>query len=107
MTTIHLVHPDGRRSTLQARPGRSLMRATLDAGVREIMAECGGSLICATCHVYVDEAWAGKLPAPSPDESAMLDLTAAERRPGSRLSCQITIDATLDGLTIELPSRQY
>jgi 2Fe-2S ferredoxin len=64
-------------------------------------------MTCSTCHVYVDPAWAGRLPPPTADEAAMLEMTAAERRPTSRLSCQIVLDAALDGLTAELPPTQY
>ncbi|HEY6134851.1 MAG TPA: 2Fe-2S iron-sulfur cluster-binding protein [Rubrivivax sp.] len=107
MPSVHLIHPDGRRTRINARAGRSLMQAAQDARVSEIVAECGGSLICATCHVYVAPDWADRLPAVSADEDAMLTMTAAERRPTSRLSCQIVIDTTLDGLVVELPHRQY
>ncbi len=87
--------------------GRSLMKAAVDAGVDGIAADCGGVLTCATCHVYVDEAWQARLPPPSADEDTMLDYTAEERRPTSRLSCQIALTPALDGLTVTLPSRQY
>jgi 2Fe-2S ferredoxin len=62
---------------------------------------------CATCHVYVDEAYLSRLPAADGDELAMLDFTAAERLPGSRLSCQIKITPELDGLVVRLPASQY
>ena len=83
------------------------MQAATQAGIDAIAADCGGSLTCATCHVVVDSAWAGLLPAPSADELSMLGMTAAERMPHSRLSCQITLTAALDGLTILLPETQY
>lgn len=83
------------------------MQAATHAGVDAIAADCGGSLICATCHVYVDAAWTDKLPAPSADELAMLEMTAAERTAHSRLSCQIVLTAQLDGLCIALPATQY
>jgi len=64
-------------------------------------------MTCATCHVYVDDAWTARLPAPSQDEDAMLEMTAAERRPTSRLSCQIVLDEELSGLTAGIPDTQY
>jgi ferredoxin, 2Fe-2S len=107
MPTVHLIAADGTRHTLQARPGRSLMKAALAAGIDGIAADCGGCLTCATCHVYVPDEWRARLPAPGRDELSMLEMTASERRPGSRLSCQIALDDTLDGLTVELPPTQY
>jgi 2Fe-2S ferredoxin len=83
------------------------MRAADGAGVAEIAADCGGCLNCATCHVIVDAAWADRLPAPSADEQAMLEMTAEPRSPTSRLSCQIGLDDALDGLAVRLPATQY
>jgi ferredoxin len=71
-----------------------------------IVAECGGSAMCGTCHVYVDPAWLDKLPAPLPNELEMLECTAAERLPESRLSCQIKLTPGLDGLVVRIPDRQ-
>ena len=107
MIAIHLIEADGRIHDLEGRAGQSLMRAAVDAGVEGIKADCGGLMTCATCHVYVDEAWADRLPLPSFDENAMLDMTAAERRATSRLSCQIVLDPELAGLTAGLPDTQY
>jgi 2Fe-2S ferredoxin len=104
---VHLVEPDGRHHTVDAAIGQSLMRAAVDAAIDGIKADCGGMMTCATCHVYVDPAWADRLPAPSLDEQAMLEMTAAPRAPASRLSCQIALDADLDGLTVGLPETQY
>jgi 2Fe-2S ferredoxin len=107
MPTIHLTSADGQRTTVKAPAGESLMRAATDAGVSEIAADCGGLLTCATCHVYVSPAWADRLPPAAPDELSMLEMTAAERRPTSRLSCQIVLMDALDGLEVELPAQQY
>jgi 2Fe-2S ferredoxin len=108
MITIHLLGPQpGTQTTLQARPGDSLMQAAVAANVRGIEADCGGLATCATCHVYVREPFAGQLPPPQEDEAAMLEFTAAERRPNSRLSCQITLTADLDGLAVDLPASQH
>ena len=92
---------------IQGRPGQSLMQAAVDANVKGIAADCGGSLICASCHVYVREPHASALPAPVGDELDMLDFTAAPRRENSRLSCQIELTEALDGLVVEVPDRQH
>ena len=107
MPTVHLIAADGSRRMITVKTGQSLMKAAVSAGVDAIAADCGGSLTCATCHVYVDATWAERLPPPGRDELAMLEMTAAERRPTSRLSCQIVLDPSLEGLTVELPSHQY
>ena len=106
MPTIHLILPDGSERMLEAPDGTSVMQAATSAGVPGIVAECGGSAMCATCHVYVDPAWAGQLPAPLANELEMLECTAAERLPNSRLSCQIRLSAALHGLVVRVPERQ-
>jgi ferredoxin, 2Fe-2S len=106
MITIHLFGPDGG-TTLQAREGDSLMHTAVGNNVTGIEADCGGMLSCATCHVYVREPFASQLPPPADDELAMLEFTAAPRRPNSRLSCQIELSAELDGLTVDLPESQH
>jgi ferredoxin, 2Fe-2S len=93
--------------SFSSKNGQTLMQAATAAGIDAIAADCGGVLTCATCHVYIAEPWASKLPEPSADERSMLDMTAAERRATSRLSCQIQLTAALDGLEIEWPDRQY
>ncbi len=107
MPTLHLVHADGQTVTIEGMAGRSLMQAAVAHGVEAIVADCGGTLSCATCHVIVDEPWRSRLPAPTADEEAMLELTAAPREPGSRLSCQIVVGAPLDGLVVRVAARQY
>jgi 2Fe-2S ferredoxin len=105
--TVHLQAASGAMHTLQVRVGRSLMKAAVSDGVEAIAADCGGGLTCATCHVLVDEPWFSRLPAAAADELSMLDMTAAPREAGSRLSCQIELSAALDGLLVRLPSTQY
>jgi 2Fe-2S ferredoxin len=107
--TVYLApagHPESP-SEIEARPGQNLMRAALAAGIDGIAADCGGMMTCGTCHVYVREPFASKLPPRSSDEDAMLDYTAQARRDNSRLSCQIALDESLDGLTVDLPATQY
>ena len=105
--TVHLVAADGTRRTVGARVGQSLMRAAVDAGEEGIAADCGGCLSCATCHVIVDPAWAARVGPPSDDEAYMLEMTASPQQARSRLSCQITLDGSLDGLVVQLPDKQY
>ena len=105
--TVHLDSPGGERVSVSGPVGGSLMRAAQAAGVEGIAADCGGVLSCATCHVVVAPAWAARLPRPDDDERAMLDMTAAPREPGSRLSCQIVLAAELQGLVARLPDTQY
>ena len=106
MPTISFVHPDNRVQHVEAAIGDSVMRVALTHGIDEVVAECGGNAVCATCHVYVDEAWLPKLDPVAADEDDLLDGTASERLPNSRLSCQIRITPALDGLVLRLPDRQ-
>jgi ferredoxin, 2Fe-2S len=106
MTSIIFTHPDGRNERIEAGDAESAMLAATSRGVDGILAECGGNAMCATCHVYVDEGWLDRLPAMDSDEDALLDGAAAERRPNSRLSCQIKITPEIDGLVLRLPDHQ-
>lgn len=104
---IEFIADDGQRRTVEATEGKSVMWAAVDQGVEGILADCGGTLTCATCHVIVPAEWAARLPPPGSDELAMLDMTAAPREPGSRLSCQLLVTPELHGLTLRLPATQY
>ena len=95
----------GKETVLEGRDGWSVMEILRDGGL-DIAAECGGACACATCHCYVDEARLGELPAPSAGELDMLENVAAERRPNSRLACQIKATAALEGLIVHLPEMQ-
>lgn len=106
MPDITFIHPDGTEEGLEAPVGVSVMAVATGRGIAGLIGECGGSAMCATCHVYVDPAWLPKLPPPLPNELEMLECTASERRPESRLSCQIQLDARLHGLVVRLPERQ-
>jgi 2Fe-2S ferredoxin len=97
---------DATRRAVEVGIGTTVMTAAVANGIEGIEAECGGTCSCATCHVYVDERFVDALPAPAADELEMLDFVAAERRPNSRLSCQIVVDSSLDGLVVRLPERQ-
>ena len=106
MATITFIHPDGKAERVDANDGESVMLAATRHGLDGIVAECGGNAMCATCHVYVDEAWRARLPPMGDEEDALLDGAAAERLANSRLSCQIKLAAALDGLVLRLPERQ-
>jgi 2Fe-2S ferredoxin len=99
MPTVTVTTRDGRTRELTAQSGRSLMENLRAGGIEEILALCGGCCSCATCHVYVDEAWLGALPPVGRDEDDLLD-TSGARRPNSRLSCQIRVSDALDGLAV-------
>lgn len=107
MPKVTYVEPDGSKKTFDVKVGRSVMEGGVQNGVDSIVAECGGSCMCATCHVYVDEAWAAKLSEADDTEKEMLENTASERKPTSRLSCQIQLSDELDGLVVHLPESQY
>ncbi|MDO8212561.1 2Fe-2S iron-sulfur cluster-binding protein [Conexibacter sp. CPCC 206217] len=106
MPKITYVHPDARTTTLDGVVGDSVMETAVAGEVPEIVAECGGNMQCATCHVYVDEAWAERIPEADDDEDAMLDETVLPRQPTSRLSCQLRVSDAIDGLVVRLPERQ-
>jgi 2Fe-2S ferredoxin len=93
---------NGSRHELIPDSGGSLMEAAVAANVSGIVAECGGSCSCATCHVYVDEGWLGVLEEPTPEEADLLEFLDSVR-PNSRLSCQILLTDELDGLTVRIP----
>jgi ferredoxin, 2Fe-2S len=97
---------DGSVRTVDLVPGRSIMEVAIKNNIRGIEAECGGSCSCATCHVYVDERDLAQMAPPDDMEQEMLDGVAAERRVGSRLSCQLRPPATLETLTVYVPERQ-
>ena len=98
---------DGEETTLDLAPGTSVMEGAVTNGLDGIVGECGGSLMCATCHVFVAEDDAGRLPPKNELESEMLESAAAELRHTSRLSCQIKVTDALDGLVVEMPESQY
>ena len=98
---------NGDQIGFETSTGLSLMQAATGHGVDGIVADCGGTLSCATCHVIVAADWVARLPAPSADELGMLELTAVPRQPGSRLSCQIKLTLELNGLQVTVPERQY
>lgn len=105
MTKITYIDHAGKQTTVEAEDGATVMETAIRNDIPGIEAECGGSCSCATCHVYVDEAWAEKLPKAGPLEEDMLDF-AYDVRPTSRLSCQIVVKPELDGLVVTTPEKQ-
>jgi 2Fe-2S ferredoxin len=106
MLTIKFVLPSGNIQEESAEHGQSVMEIAKKAGIEEIFAECGGSLSCATCHVYVGKDWADALSPADDAEQDMID-GVPEPRPESRLSCQIFMNDALDGIVIEIPDAQF
>jgi 2Fe-2S ferredoxin len=105
MPRVTFLQADGRKSEVEAIAGDSLMETAIDNDIDGIIAECGGACSCATCHVYVDEAWLDRLRPPEPLEDGMLDCVL-DRRPNSRLSCQIRLSDDLDGIMVRVPDSQ-
>ena len=106
MPRVTYVSQDGKETTLDIAIGTSVMQAAVFNGVDGIVAECGGSCMCATCHVYVQEDQLAKCPPMQTDEDAMLEGTASPRQPNSRLSCQLVVSEQMDGLVVRLPETQ-
>src|SRR5437588_12774616 len=106
MPSVTFVHLNGLKECFEAGESENAMLAATRHGIDGIVAECGGNLMCATCHVYVDEVWLDRLPARAADEDEMLDETACPRKHNSRLSCQLVLDEELDGIVVALPERQ-
>jgi 2Fe-2S ferredoxin len=102
---VTYIEPGGAIRTIDAPVGSTAMEVAVDNGVEGIVAECGGACSCATCHVYVEPAWTEKLPRPNPQEDGMLDCVV-DRRPNSRLSCQIKLTEELDGLVVRVADIQ-
>src|SRR5437773_1183968 len=101
MPELHVTTREGDTKTVHGRSGMSTMEVIREAGFDELMALCGGELCCATCHVYVDPAFADRLPAMSEDEDELLD-SSDHREPGSRLSCQLPFGDELDELRVTI-----
>ena len=106
MPQVSYVSHDGSVMEVDVPAGTSVMQGAVDNMIDGIVAECGGSCSCATCHCYVDEAWLDRIPPPSGMEKDMLECVL-EPRPNSRLSCQVVITEELDGLVVRLPESQF
>ena len=105
MAKVTYLELNGNEHVLDVAAGLSVMEGAVKNNVRGIIAECGGSCSCATCHVYVDEVWFDKLDKKGELEEALLD-AVCDPRPNSRLSCQIKVTEELNGLVVRLPVKQ-
>jgi 2Fe-2S ferredoxin len=105
LTKVIYVDAEGQEHAIDAAVGESVMAAAVKNGVPGIVGECGGNASCATCHVWVREDLS-LVGSPGDMEEDLLDLGVSERRPTSRLSCQITVTPALEGLTVDIPPDQ-
>lgn len=105
MGNITFIEHDGTQHPVELEAGKSLMQIAMDNGVPGIDADCGGECACGTCHVIVDNAWLNVAGKPGDDELQMLEMTP-EKKPASRLSCQIMATDAMDGMIIHLPEFQ-
>jgi len=104
---VTLETSDGTSHSIEVDSGQSLMAAATANGISEIVAECGGTATCGTCHVWVDPTFADLLPELGDREDDVLEGVIAERRPTSRLACQIALTDELDGLVADIPGEQW
>ena len=105
MAKITFISHENQKYTVEVQNGLTVMEGAVQNDVPGIDADCGGGMACATCHVYVNEEWLDKLPSKEDGEEDMLDM-AFEPKQNSRLSCQITSSDDLEGLTVNIPSKQ-
>ena len=105
MAKITYIDQQGNSKTIDVDNGLSVMEGAIQNNIPGIDADCGGSMACATCHVYVEEKWLDKLPKPEEGEIDMIDM-AYEPKKNSRLSCQLIISEDLDGLVVTTPAKQ-
>ena len=105
MPKITYIEHGGKNHTVEVANGLTVMEGAVQNNIPGIDADCGGSMACATCHVYVKEKWFSKLPKKEDGEEDMLDM-AFEPKKNSRLSCQLIVSEQLDGLVVDLPEKQ-
>ena len=105
MPKITYIEHNGKNHTIEVANGLSVMEGAVQNNIPGIDADCGGSMACATCHVYVEDSWFNKLPEPEDAEKDMIDM-AYEPKKNSRLSCQIIVSDEINGLTVTTPEKQ-
>ena len=105
MSKVTYIESNGKSHTIDVQNGLTVMEGAIQNNIPGIDADCGGSMACATCHVYVKEEWFNKIPKKEDGEEDMLDM-AHEPNKFSRLSCQIIVTEDLDGMVVQLPSKQ-
>lgn len=106
MPKIIYVTKDGTRQEVEVENGYSIMEGAINNDIDGIVAECGGACACATCHGYIDAAWMDKVPPMDDMEDSMLD-AAYERKDNSRLTCQIEVNDSLDGMVVHVGDNEY
>ena len=106
MPQITYIQPNGETRSIAVNPGATVMLTAVANGVEGIVAECGGSAMCATCHVYLDESSHSFVPPVSEVEHEMLESATAERRENSRLACQIEMPQGVDEIIVHIPTHQ-
>lgn len=99
MPVLHVTNRAGEKQSIEGKVGQTVMEILRDRNV-DVEAICGGCCSCATCHIFVDDAWAAKLPPRSDDEQELVEETESYKPANSRLSCQIKFTAALDGLAL-------
>ena len=105
MPRITYITSDEQLHTIEVKSGLTVMEGAVQNDIPGIDADCGGGMACATCHVYVKEEWLNKLSKKEDGEEDMLDM-AFEPKKNSRLSCQLVVSDSLDGLVVNIPSKQ-
>ena len=105
MAKIKYIEHNGKEHVVEVQNGLTVMEGAVQNDIPGIDADCGGGMACATCHVYVKEDWFNKIPKKEDGEEDMLDM-AFEPKKNSRLSCQLIVSDTLDGLVVSIPSKQ-
>ena len=106
MPKVIYVSTTGEERAVEAQTGESVMATAVKNGVPGIIGECGGNASCATCHVWVRDEFLTLLDQPSETEEDLLEMGVSDRRPGSRLSCQIKVSSELDGLTVDVAPQE-
>lgn len=106
MAQVTYISHQGKETTLDLEPGTNIMRGALSNAVSGIYAECGGQTMCATCHVYLDQKNTDDFPPVNEDEDEMLEATACDRLPNSRLSCGLVIKPEHENITVHMPEAQ-
>ena len=105
MAKINYITHDNQNYSVEVQSGLTVMEGAVQNDIPDIDADCGGGMACATCHVYVKEEWLDKIPKKEDGEEDMLDM-AFEPKKNSRLSCQLVVSDELDGLIVNIPSKQ-
>jgi 2Fe-2S ferredoxin len=106
MSKVTYIEHNGKQHQFDLPLGATIMEGAVQNGVKGIVAECGGSCMCATCHCYIDDAFLHLLPEMEEEEAEMLEGANAPRLPNSRLGCQVRVSKKLDGIIVRIPENQ-